>query len=280
MLLDSAQLARFHRDGFLRGPQVVDAEGLTALRQELARVINDKGKPGVPQPMGINNLAGDQTHPVWQVVNIWEASEPYWKLLNIPGLGATIQKLIGGNEIRLWHDQIQYKPEGIGGVNAWHQDWPYWPTMSVPNAVTAWIAIDDADAANGCMSMVPGSNHWGNAINHLHSIQNFSVMPPQYQGHATVAQLCPVRAGEVHFHHSLTWHGSHANTSTRPRRAIALHFMNETVLKTPGETHCCSRYHEGAEGEPLRGERFPLIWKDGQAVTVETPKWLVAAATP
>jgi ectoine hydroxylase-related dioxygenase (phytanoyl-CoA dioxygenase family) len=35
----------------------------------------------------------------------------------------------------------------------------------------------------------------------------------------------PVRKGEVSFHHSMTWHGSHENRSDRPRRAIALHFM-------------------------------------------------------
>jgi len=277
MLLTAHQLDRFSQDGFIKGPKVVGADALTSLRGELARVIADQGKPAIPQPTAIGNLSGDPTHPVWQIVNIWEASEPFWQLLNIPGLGATIQSLIGGTEIRLWHDQIQYKPEGTGGVNAWHQDWPYWPTMSVPNAVTAWIAIDDADQANGCMSMVPGSHLWGNAINHLHSIKDFHQMPPEYQGHTTVAQLCPVEAGAVHFHHSLTWHGSRANTSTRPRRAIALHFMNETVLKN-GDAHLCSKYCEGKDGETIRGEHFPLIWKDGKAVAVETPRWMLAGS--
>src|SRR3954469_10441695 len=86
------------------------------------------------------------------------------------------QAMIGGREIRLWHDQIQYKPKGVGGVNRWHQDWPYWPTMSVANAVTAWIAIDDADVDNGCMSMVAGSHRWGDAIQHLHAIEDYARM--------------------------------------------------------------------------------------------------------
>ncbi len=222
--------------------------------------------------MGINNLSGDESHPVWQVVNIWEASEPFRDLMNLPGLGESIAQLIGGREIRLWHDQIQYKPEGIGGVNSWHQDWPYWPTMSEPNAVTAWFALDDADGDNGCMSMVPGSHQWGNAISHLHTIQDFAKMPPEWSGHATRAQLCPVPAGAVHFHHSLTWHGSQANTSTRPRRAIALHFMNEQVRKTPGHTHCCSQYCESADGETIRGAGFPLLWQDGRTLRVDAVK--------
>jgi phytanoyl-CoA hydroxylase len=272
-LLDQTTLDRFQRDGFVKGPKVIDDAWLGELREELARVIADQGKAGVPQPLGITNLSGDADHPVWQIVNIWEASDAFQRLLNIPGLGQAIQRMIGGDEIRLWHDQIQYKPSGVGGVNAWHQDWPYWPTMSAPSAVTAWFALDDATAENGCMSMVPGSHKWGNAIDHLHAIRdslvgNFSNLPRDYQGHEVAVQLTPVRAGEVHFHHSLTWHGSNANTSQRPRRAIALHFMNEQVLKTTGG-HCCSKYAEGAVGEPLRGKMLPLIWKGGSPVTAQ-----------
>ena len=38
-----------------------------------------------------------------------------------------------------------------------------------------------------------------------------------------VGEHRPVRRGEVHFHHSLTWHGSADNTSGRERRAHAIH---------------------------------------------------------
>lgn len=39
----------------------------------------------------------------------------------------------------------------------WHQDAPYWPIVAPMTEVTAWVALDDADEDNGCMSMVPGS---------------------------------------------------------------------------------------------------------------------------
>jgi phytanoyl-CoA hydroxylase len=268
-LLDQTHLARFNRDGFLLGPTVLDAAALAELRAELDRVIDQRERTDIPQPTRVCNLSGDDAHPVWLIVNIWFASDAFRRLLNIPGLGEAMSALIGGSQIRLWHDQIQYKPREVGGVNNWHQDWPYWPTMSEPNAVTAWIALDDADAESGCMSMVPGSHRWGNAISHLHTIKDFSAMPATWEGKDTPARLCPVPAGAVHFHHSLTWHGSHGNASARPRRAIALHFMNEQVKKTPGDMHLCSRYCENADGETIRGARFPLIWDAGVARTAE-----------
>src|SRR5207248_1136185 len=123
---------------------------------------------------------------------------------------------------------IQYKPAAIGGVNMWHQDSPYWPILTPKDVqLTAWVALDDADAENGCMSMVPGSHRWGDRISALHALKDFNAMPELFEGKKLEVRLCPVEKGAVHFHHPLTWHGSQANTSGRPRRAIALHFMTE-----------------------------------------------------
>jgi phytanoyl-CoA hydroxylase len=73
-------------------------------------------------------------------------------------------------------------------------------------------------------------------------------------------KTCPVKKGEVHFHHSLTWHGSHANTSGRPRRAIALHFMTDETRYVAAGQHCMKPFVEVADGEKLRGKHFPLVW--------------------
>ena len=43
---------------------------------------------------------------------------------------------------------------------AWHQDLTYWG-LEPPQAVTAWLAIDDVDIDNGCMRVVPGSHRQG-----------------------------------------------------------------------------------------------------------------------
>jgi ectoine hydroxylase-related dioxygenase (phytanoyl-CoA dioxygenase family) len=85
-------------------------------------------------------------------------------------------------------------------------------------------------------------------------------MPQEYEGHKVTVRTCPVKKGEVHYHHSLTWHGSHANTSGRKRRAIALHFMtNETRYVQSGD-HCMKPFVEVADGEVMQGKHFPLVW--------------------
>ena len=111
------------------------------------------------------------------------------------------------------------------------------------------------------MSMVPGSHLWGDHMNYLFKWKDYvKDVPAEFEGHQVTVRTCPVQKGEVHFHHSLTCHGSHANTSGRPRRAIALHYMtNETRFVASGE-HCMKPFVEVADGEVMQGKHFPHVW--------------------
>ena len=269
LMLNEKQIQQFHRDGFLLGPQVLDDNQVEALRDELARVIAEKDKPEVPQPVLLRNL-GTAAGPLWQIVNICEASKTYEDLVYHPVIAGEIAQLLGAQEVRLWHDQIQYKEVGRGGVNFWHQDSLYWPLVTPKNTqVTAWIALDDVDEENGCMWMVPETHTWGDHIDFLHGLKptGFKSMPEVFEGCLSKMKPCPVRKGAVHYHHALTWHGSDENISNRPRRAIALHFMDEQTTYFPTDReHPMQAFVDGLKlGDPLTGDHFPLVWKDGRS---------------
>lgn len=259
-MLNDAQIAFFHANGFVNGGHVLDDAEVEALRAETMRVIEDRERADVAQPVLVRNLAGDDHAPVWQIVNIWMASEPFHRLIAHPRITAGLAQLTAATALRIWHDQIQYKPPQIGGVNMWHQDAPLWPILAPMTEVTAWVALDDADESNGCMSMAAGSHLWGNQIDFLRSLQSFDDMPDQFAGHAVKVVRCPVQKGEVHYHHALTWHASHANTSGRPRRAIALHYMSQETRYVASGEHVMKSFVEVADGEPMQGDAFPLVY--------------------
>ena len=266
-MLTEQQIQQFHADGFLLGSRILDDNHVDALREELARVIHDHNNPLVPQPVCLNNIGGEAAQ-IWQIVNIWEASKAFQTLVHNPVIAGEIAQLLRAKEVRLWHDQIQYKPAGKGGVNFWHQDSLYWPLVTPKNTqVTAWIALDDVDEENGCMWMVSNSHAWGDHIEYLHSLKpaGFRSMPETYRSRASKMKPCPVPRGTVHYHHALTWHGSDENLSDRPRRAIALHFMDEqTNYTSTGRGHPMDAFVAGlSEGDPLVGDHFPLVWKNG-----------------
>jgi phytanoyl-CoA hydroxylase len=260
-MLDEAKISRFRENGFLLGRQVLNNDEVDVLRAELLRVIEMRGSADMPQPILLRNLSGNDNAPVWQVVNIWQASEPFRKLISHPLIVEEIAQLTGASEVRLWHDQIQYKPAQIGGVNMWHQDAPFWPVLQPMTEVTAWVALDDVDVDNGCMSMVPMSHLWSNQIAFLTSLPGYDAMPPEYQEHTINLVPCPVKKGHVHYHHALTWHGSHANTSGRSRRAIALHYMTQDTCYAASGEHVMKPYIKVKDGEKMEGDYFPLVYQ-------------------
>lgn len=260
-MLTPVQIAEFKSQGYLRGAKVLNDAQAEILRGEIERVIADRERTDITQPVLCHNFTGNAAAPVWQIVNIWEASPAFRDLIHNRQICEEMAQLMTATELRIWHDQIQYKPASRGGVNMWHQDAPLWPIIAPMTEVTAWVALDDVDVDNGCMSMVPGSHLWGDHMKHLATWKDFVAdVPREFQGHKVEVKKCPVKKGEVHFHHSLTWHGSHANTSGRPRRAIALHFMGgETRYVESGE-HCMKPFVTVKDGELLQGEHFPLVW--------------------
>ena len=179
-MLTDQQIADFQANGFVNGGPLLNDDDVETLRAEIDRVIQDHEKPGVPQPVLLRNLAGDDSAPVWQIVNIWQASVPFRKLVKHTKIAEGIAQLTRAAELRIWHDQIQYKPAEKGGVNMWHQDAPLWPILAPMTEVSAWVALDDVDEANGCMSMVPGSHEWGNHIDFLNNLPNYESMPQEY----------------------------------------------------------------------------------------------------
>ncbi len=262
-MLSQQQIEQFHAKGFLNAGKVLDMDHIEILRDEVMRTIEQRTDPSIKQPVSCRNLSRVETEPIWQILDIWISSPPFRKLLAQPQITEGLAQLTGARELRVWHDQIQYKPPQKGGVNMWHQDAPLWPIIAPMTEVTAWVALDDADAENGCMSMVPGSHLWGDNIEFLHQLESYEAMPTQFMNQSISVERCPVKAGEVHYHHALTWHGSHANTSGRPRRAIAMHYMTQDTRYVASGEHIMKPYVTVSDNEILTGEFFPKVYPSG-----------------
>lgn len=257
--------ALYDSRGFALGPQILTADQCGVLSEEIERLVRDREHlPADRRPLLLHNMKSAE-NPIWQIVDTFLASDPFRDLVFNPQLTELSADLLETDVLRVWHDQVQYKPASGGGINDWHQDWPYWPVLDRPNQVTAWVALDEVAEDNGCMSMVPGSHQWGNQIDFIHDWKkregyDYEVLPASFEGHGIEKVLCPVPQGHVHFHHPLTWHGSHANKSGRPRRAIGIHYMgDQTRYINPESKHPVNKVIRVAPGELLSGDYFPVV---------------------
>jgi ectoine hydroxylase-related dioxygenase (phytanoyl-CoA dioxygenase family) len=140
------------------------------------------------------------------------------------------------------------KPPRTGRAAAWHQDGGTWP-LDPLEAVTLWVALDDADAGNGALRVLPGSHRAG-LLPHdrdddrlATELFNVAVRPEAVDEAAAVD--VELRAGDVSAHHPALIHGSGPNLSERPRRALVARYhppatrvtrpdWPSTVLLRPG----------------------------------------------
>jgi ectoine hydroxylase-related dioxygenase (phytanoyl-CoA dioxygenase family) len=264
-MLTEAQVREFREQGLLLGPIVYTDRQADALRQRLMDVIEGRS---TKKPEALRNMLGGNEQVVIQVVNIWEADDLFREHIYNPDVCAMVSQLVGHPVLRVWHDQIQYKPPRVGGPTSWHQDHPYWPIIQPADLVSAWVALDDATVENGCMQMVPRSHLWG-----AHKGGTIGTDPETFAPQPNLSLLpagavvtpvpCEVRKGQVMFHHCLTWHGSPPNRSERGRPAIAVHYMPGYTRYEPNRTHLMEHRVSVEPGEILQGEFFPTTWEDG-----------------
>ena len=264
-MLTQEQVATFRDQGFLKVGKVIDDERVHAMRQRLDEVMEGRAQN---TPEALRNLTQDDQNVVIQIINIWEADDLFREHIYNPLVCQMAADLMGTDVVRVWHDQVQHKPPLVGGPTNWHQDHPYWPIIQPADLVSAWMALEDATIENGCMRMVPRSHLWGpHKGGTIGTNEDFSpdydpaLIPP---GETITVVPCEVKAGEVMFHHCLTWHGSPPNRSNKGRPAIAVHYMPGWTRYEPGGGHLVEHHITVQPGEILQGDHFPTVWTRGQ----------------
>ena len=148
-------------------------------------------------------------------------------------IGAIGARLSDSRTVRLWHDQLIYKPGADVGCTAgvgWHTDSSYWLTCASREMLTAWIPLHDVDEAIGTLQVVPGSQAWSGDILmrgfHVKTLDDLAKCRPDHEG-ALKALPLVLKKGQVSFHHCHTIHGSGPNTTSRPRQSISVHLQDE-----------------------------------------------------
>ncbi|WP_315833464.1 phytanoyl-CoA dioxygenase family protein [Bradyrhizobium prioriisuperbiae] len=256
-LVDQERVLEYAEHGFTLGDQLLTDDEADELFEIISSVVTDEHNPH-------HQRVHDFRHggrPLLHIRNMWQRFEQFNRLHKNARLINALSDLTGAESFNLWQDRFFYKPAESGGFHTWHQDAAYLPFMHPYNQLTAWIALNDADEENGAMSMVPGSQNWGDASEFIEEIASYAgddrPLPNNYGGRAVDVELCPVKKGCVHFHTGLTWHASGPNWSSRPRCGIALHYVVAPVRFDA--THKFAKDYGGAHGNLLDPELYPLV---------------------
>lgn len=259
--LTAEQVNFFHEHGYLAGVPVLNAKQIAALQQELAELVQPKHAGQQWWYEYHSNESSDPNAVLFHALGAWRLRPGLHDLLWNPAIVMAAHQLLGGS-VRFWHDQLFCKPARHGGVVAWHQDYSYWTRTQPMAHLTCWMGLDDSTRENGCVMYIPGSHRWEllpitGLAGDMDAIKQVLNAEQWQQFQNPVAAEVP--AGHAIFHHPLMVHGSQANQSPRPRRAIVLNFVRDGVCSSSNEP-LLAGVPAIAAGEPLAGQFFPLLY--------------------
>ncbi len=259
----------FNIDGYWISPKLIDDEQIERLREAHERIWAGQ-YDGDGEPMHPLYLS-DNPDALRKFDNGWWINDEVHKVVTDPFIGELCADLLEANEIRLWHDQVIYKP-GIGdkatasGNVGWHQDYAYWQCSDTPDMITVWIALQDTDLTNGGMMTILGSHKWG-LIPDSNSFfnQDMDQLKQKYAGGRDwVEEPCILKAGQASFHHGLTFHGSGPNITNDPRLSVVAHVMKGgTGYRAGISRHDNIRLlgPRPVNGQPFANDYFPVLYK-------------------
>ncbi len=164
-----------------------------------------------------------------QLGNSLMADDPFWLRLVSDSRLLDVAGRFVGADIALFASHYIAKPPRNGQQVLWHQDGSYWP-LDPMEVVTLWLSLDGADADNGCMRVVPGTQH-ARLLTYEELEQHpdgdnvlGSGMRPEEVDAARAVDIV-LRPGDVSVHHPNVIHGSNANTSPRWRRGLTIRYI-------------------------------------------------------
>lgn len=261
-------------NGYWKSKKVLSDEFLDRLRNAMYRIWSAEFETG-REPWGGPWRLGDNPAAIRKMDQAHWTNNTIRELATNATIGAMAAKLARTTEVRLWHDQLLYKPgqgpNAKGGGNVgWHQDFHYWQ-CTTQDLLTAWVAFDDVTVENGCMSVVPGSHRWGVFEGNFfeQDLAKLQGQIEQVSGRPFNAVPVTLKAGEVSFHHCLTIHGSGPNYTLKPRRSLVMHLMPANAHYVAGSS--CDNHMNailmqrqgGRNGDLFKGDLWPTLYPAG-----------------
>jgi ectoine hydroxylase-related dioxygenase (phytanoyl-CoA dioxygenase family) len=148
-----------------------------------------------------------------------------------------IRQILNTNRVSLWTDKVNFKCPGGTGFG-WHQDAPYWMHTAedlncLPNVM---ITLDDVTVDNGAFRVIRGSHLAGNRTSKDDGsqLQGFYTHPDEIDLSESVEFVVP--AGTAIIFDPFLIHGSSANVSSTPRRAMIATYQPADCLSLKAKT--------------------------------------------
>ena len=242
--LSPAQVGQYDEQGFLLLPDLLDESDLAparyAMMTKVDQVANELMKaelikdPLTAEPFE-TRLARlfeglSPEHFVTFTGQSWRDRLPgYFELMSNPKILDVTESLIGPEIFANPVYNVRPKvPRVAAGEVPWHQDKSYWPGSRSNPVLTVWIALVDATIENGCLRVIPQTQH--EAVGGFH-FETYSGTAYRELDDEDVSHLkgkarsVAVQNGTAILFNDRFIHSSGPNTSTHVRWSVDLRYQ-------------------------------------------------------
>jgi phytanoyl-CoA hydroxylase len=272
--ITAQQIRSFVDDGFLVVPNLVSPQDIERLKADTAALARGKYPCKSLEPMPADSTDQQVLERLLCIHQPHFISPVIREFVFHAGIVGVLAKIIGAHlahwngAVKCMQSMLFIKPPGKQG-QAWHQDEIYIPTRD-RSLCGAWIALDDATDANGCLRVVPGSHRPGYLYPQKphEDTGEFDFAPESHGFDASKEVLVKARAGSVVFFNGYLLHRSKRNRSEVYRRALVSHYMSMNSLLPWGDGTINGENVSMARADsravmPVCGED-PYAWKGYQ----------------
>ena len=153
----------------------------------------------------------------------------YFELLSNTKILDVVESLIGPEIFANPVYNVRPKvPRVAAGEVPWHQDKSYWPGARSNPVITVWIALVGATMENGCLRVIPRTQHEGVGGFHFETYSGtaYRELDEENVGHLrSRARPLPVTAGSAITFNDRFIHSSGPNLSTHIRWSVDLRYQ-------------------------------------------------------
>ena len=259
------QINHFRIQGFVHIPGFLAPNELTTWRHEIDAAVKQQrgGQTLDGSPAG--SKEGHYANVFLQQMLLSRISGGVRKLMHEPQLGRIACDLSDIDGIRIWHDQALIK-EPLANATAFHRDVPYW-SFDSRQAISVWVALDDATLQNGCLYFLPGSQHLTDFVPSGIG-ENMGELTARYPALADIEPIpVPVTAGDAVYIDGMVAHGAGPNMTTGYRRAMTCAYMPDGATFNGKRNILSESYQSSLSiGDTLdNNDELPLIFSRGIA---------------
>jgi ectoine hydroxylase-related dioxygenase (phytanoyl-CoA dioxygenase family) len=256
----------FRRNGAVCIRNVFTDAEVALLREGIERNL------GAPSPRA--KVASRPDDPGWFFEDFcnWQDNDAYRRFIYESAAPAVAGVLIGGENVRLYHDHLLVKEPNTRQRTPWHQDQPYYNISGSQN-VSMWIPVDPV-ARESTLEFVAGS-HLGPWLMPRTFMDNEAKWFPE----GSLADLPDIEAdraafpivgwalepGDMVCFNMLTLHASGGVGGNTRRRAFSVRFLGDDIRHAPRHWRTSPDFPGLADelpaGAPMDHPLFPVLWR-------------------